>query len=225
MSPSARNSTRSAIAAACASWVTITVVWPSVSTESRSSARISPLVRRVEVAGRLVGEHDARAARRARGPRRRAAAGRRRARTGGGSRRSPRPTLVDDLVEPRLVGLAAGELERQHDVLGRREHREQVEELEDEADVVAAQLRERGVVEAGDVDAGDGDLARGGRVEAGEDVHERRLAGARRAHDGGQAALGDVDRDAAQGVDGGVAVAVAADEVAGADDGGSGRRR
>ena len=45
MSPSARNSTRSAIAAACASWVTITVVWPSVSTESRSSARISPLVR------------------------------------------------------------------------------------------------------------------------------------------------------------------------------------
>ena len=44
MSPSARNSTRSAIAAACASCVTITVVWPSVSTESRSSARISPLV-------------------------------------------------------------------------------------------------------------------------------------------------------------------------------------
>jgi putative ABC transport system ATP-binding protein len=30
MSPSARNSTRSAIAAACASWVTMTVVWPSV---------------------------------------------------------------------------------------------------------------------------------------------------------------------------------------------------
>ena len=44
MSPSARNSTRSAIAAACASWVTITVVWPRESTESRSSARISPLV-------------------------------------------------------------------------------------------------------------------------------------------------------------------------------------
>ena len=53
-------------------------------------------------------------------------------------------------------------------------------------------------------------------VEAGEDVHERRLARARRAHDGGQAARGDVDRDAAQRVDGGVAVAVAADDVAGA---------
>src|SRR5581483_8963380 len=42
--PSARNSTRSAIAAARASWVTITVVWPKLSTESRMSMRISPLV-------------------------------------------------------------------------------------------------------------------------------------------------------------------------------------
>src|SRR3954471_4341359 len=42
MLPSARKRMRSAIAAACASCVTITVVWPRVSTESRSSARISP---------------------------------------------------------------------------------------------------------------------------------------------------------------------------------------
>src|SRR5204863_6762186 len=44
MWPSARNTTRSAIAAAWASWVTMTVVWPRPSTESRSSVRISPLV-------------------------------------------------------------------------------------------------------------------------------------------------------------------------------------
>ena len=44
MWPSARNSTRSAIAAACASWVTMTVVWPSSSTDVRSRPRISPLV-------------------------------------------------------------------------------------------------------------------------------------------------------------------------------------
>src|SRR5205085_10068834 len=44
ISPSARNRIRSAIAAAWASWVTITVVWPSESTESRSSVRISPPV-------------------------------------------------------------------------------------------------------------------------------------------------------------------------------------
>ena len=70
-----------------------------------------------------------------------------------------------------------------------------------------------------DVLAGDGDLARGGLVEAGEDVHERRLARARRAHDGGQPAASDVERDAAQGVDGGVALAVAAHDVASRDDG------
>ena len=69
------------------------------------------------------------------------------------------------------------------------------------------------------------DLARGGLVEPGEDVHQRRLARARRAHDGGQAAGGDVDRDAAQGVDGRVALAVAADDVAGGDDGRGDRGR
>src|SRR6266508_6063685 len=42
--PSARKRMRSAIAAARASWVTITVVWPKPSTESRMSSRISPLV-------------------------------------------------------------------------------------------------------------------------------------------------------------------------------------
>ena len=129
-----------------------------------------------------------------------------------------RPTVATSSSSHAGSGLPPGELERQHDVLGRREHREQVEELEDEADVVAAQHRQLRVVEAADVDAGDRDLARGRLVEAGEDVHQRRLARARRAHDGGQAAGGDVDRDAAQGVDGRVALAVAADDVAGGDD-------
>ena len=58
--PSARKRMRSAIAAARASCVTITVVWPYASTESRISSRISPPVLRVEVAGRLVGEDDGR---------------------------------------------------------------------------------------------------------------------------------------------------------------------
>src|SRR5581483_59313 len=41
ISPSARNSTRSAIVAACASCVTMTVVWPYSSAAERSSSRIS----------------------------------------------------------------------------------------------------------------------------------------------------------------------------------------
>src|SRR5205085_6379459 len=51
--PSARKRTRSAIVAATASWVTITVVCPSSSTERRTSSRISALVRSEE---RRVGE-------------------------------------------------------------------------------------------------------------------------------------------------------------------------
>ena len=175
MSPSARNRTRSAIAAACASWVTMTVVWPSVSTESRSSSRISPLV----VESRLPVGSSANITRRPRdegagdGDALLLAAGE----LGRAVREAVvRPTLATTSSSHAWSGLLPGELERQHDVLGRREHREQVEELEDEADVVAAQLRQLGVVEAADVDAGDGDLAGGRLVEAGEDVHQRRLA-------------------------------------------------
>ena len=60
--------------------------------------------------------------------------------------------------------------------------------------------------------------ARGRLVERGEDVHQRRLARAGRAHDGDELAGLDVERDAAEGVDGGLALAEAAREVAGADD-------
>ena len=141
---------RSAIAAACASWVTMTVVWPSVSTESRSSARISPLVveSRLPVgssANMTLGrETSARAtATRCCWPPDSS--------DGRCAEAVGQADLVDELLEPRRVGLAAGELERQRDVLGRGEHRQQVEELEDEADVVAAQRVELVVVEARDV--------------------------------------------------------------------------
>ena len=84
-----------------------------------------------------------------------AAAGRRRARRGGGRAgrrgRRRRPARSNR----RLVGIAAGELQRQQDVLPRVEDRQQVEELEDEADVVAAQLGELAVVELAEVDAVD----------------------------------------------------------------------
>ena len=46
------------------------------------------------------------------------------------------------VVEPGVVELASGDRQRQHDVLGGGQHGQQVERLEDEADLVAAQLRE-----------------------------------------------------------------------------------
>ena len=49
-------------------------------------------------------------------------------------------------------------------------------------------------------------------------VHQGRLAGARRAHHGGQLTLGHVEGDASKRVDGGVAFAVAARQVGRGDD-------
>ncbi len=120
---------------------------------------------------------------------------------------------ADHLVEPLLVRLAPGDGERQHDVLLRREHRQQVEELEDEPEPVAAQLGEVGVVEGAEVGAGQHHRARGRAIEAGEDVHERRLARARRAHDRREAAAVERDADPVERVDGGVPLAVAASQV------------
>ena len=70
-----------------------------------------------------------------------------------------------------------------------------------------------------DLGAGDHHRPRGGLVEAGEDVHEGRLAGAGRAHHGHELAGADLEIDAAERVDGGLAFAVAAREVARLDRG------
>ena len=94
---------------------------------------------RVELAGRLVGEDDVRA--RHQGAR------------GGDALLLPAGELagsvlepvaeaegVHDLVQPRPLGVAPGDVERKADVLQRGEGRDQVEGLEDEADALAADL-------------------------------------------------------------------------------------
>ena len=86
------------------------------------------------------------------------------------------PDLVEHAVEPGGVDLLAGDPQRQRHVLLRGQHRQQVEELEDEADVRAAQLRQLGVGHLRDVVAGDLDGALGRLVETREQVHQRRLA-------------------------------------------------
>ena len=55
------------------------------------------------------------------------------------------PDGVDHVAQPLLVGLLAGEVHRQGDVLDRGQHRQQVERLEDEPDALAAQSGELGV--------------------------------------------------------------------------------
>ena len=150
---------RSATDAACASWVTITTVWPKSSTAWRSSSEHLVGRCRVQVAGRLVGEHD-------RGPvDQRAGDGDALLLAAGQLRRPVRQPVAeadggDQRVVPLLVGLAAGERERQHDVLLGRQHRHEVEGLEDEAEPVAPQAREALVVERGELLPVDDDRAR-----------------------------------------------------------------
>src|SRR5919106_711555 len=130
----------------------------------------------------------------------------------GGPVRAPvgEADVGEQFVDPPSLGLASRELEREEDVLLCGQHRQQVEELEHEADVATAELRELSVAELRDRRAVDPDLARGRPVETGKNMHERRLARARRAHDGDQLALVDRERGAPQSVDRGVALAVAA---------------
>ena len=133
-------------------------------------------------------------------------------------RRSPQADRADQLGRAR-PGRACARRSRAAAPMfsSARQHRQQVEELEDEAELVAAQLGQLAVVEAGDLVAVERDRARGRRVEAGEDVHQGRLARARRAHDRGEAAALETGADLDQGVDGGAALAVATGHVVGDD--------
>ncbi len=162
---------------------------------------------RVQLPGGLVGEDDAR-------PRRQGAGGGHplllAARELGGAVLEALAQVegVDHLLHPVAVGLAAGDVQRQTDVLERVEGRHQVERLEDEADLVATDLGDLLLGQAGQLGVADPGLARGEPVEAGHALHQRRLAGPGGAHDRREAPGREVARDAVQGPHLGVAASV-----------------
>ena len=175
----------------------------------------------VQVAGRLVGEHHRRAVdqRTRHGDALLLAAGQ----LGRAVRQAiAEPDGGDQRVVPLLVGLLAGQRERQDDVLLGGEDRYEVEGLEDEAETIAAQPREALVVEMSELVAVDDDGAGARLVEPGEQVHERGLAGAGRAHDRGELAAWEAGRDVAEGVHCSLALPVDARELSRADDRGRG---
>ena len=174
---------------------------------------------RVQVAGRLVGEHDRAGGARARGPRRRAAAGRRRAPPGGASGGRARPTLSiswsshsRSTLRPASVSgsrmfssaVRTGTRLKDWKTKPSRSRRSWVSALSPSAPISCAV---------------DGHGARRGLVEPGEQVHQRGLAGARRAHDRRELAGGELEGHAAEGVHGGLALAVDATQVGAGDDG------
>ena len=118
------------------------------------------------------------------------------------------PDGRDHLVVPLGVGLAAGDRQREQDVLLGGERRDQVVGLEDEADLVAAQPGQRLVLELGEVLVADEHRALVGGVERGAAVHQRRLAGPARPHHGGELAGRQVEGDVVEGDDARLARAV-----------------
>ena len=91
--------------------------------------------------------------------------------------------------------------ERQLDVLDGVRAREEVERLEDEADLLVADLRQLVVVHRRDLAALQVVRAGRRRVEASDQVHQGGLPGPRRTHDRDVVAALDRQRHAGQGVD------------------------
>src|SRR5690242_18702040 len=81
------------------------------------------------------------------------------------------------------------------DILADRELVDQIEALEDEADVVLARLGKRDFGEARDLLAVEHVGPAGGAIEHSHDIQQGRLAAAGWAHDGDELALGDFEVD------------------------------
>ncbi len=91
--------------------------------------------------------------------------------------------------------------ERQLHVVQRSGAGKQIEGLEDESDFLVADARQLIVVQFADQLAVEPVLALGRRIEAADQVHQRRFAGARWTHDGDVLVVPDAEVDAAQGMD------------------------
>src|SRR3954471_13232293 len=118
--------------------------------------------------------------------------------------REPRDALAGALGEPdrgeRLVRVAveAADLLAELDVLARAQERDEPALLRHERDLAAAQLGASGAVERVHGRVADEHLARIRQVEPGEQVQQRRLAGAGGAGDGGHAPAGELGVEPAE---------------------------
>lgn len=108
--------------------------------------------------------------------------------------------LRQHLVHPRAV-LAPGQLQRQRDVLGGGQCRQQVEALEHEADLARAQLGPCFFIKTAQILAGQFDAAAAGQVQPGQQAEQGGLAGTGGADDGRAGAFMDGQGDVVQYVD------------------------
>ena len=107
----------------------------------------------------------------------------------------------------------------EHDVFKRGEIGDQVELLEDEADLVGAEAVEFGGGHGGDVDVVDLELAGGGAVETADEIDEGALAGAGGAGDGDPLAGDDGEGGVVEGAHDACVACVLAGDVMESNDG------
>ena len=98
----------------------------------------------------------------------------------------------------RPVGGPSGVKQRQLHIFQRRGAGEQVEALEDEPDSAAADCGQLLIIERSDVHALQQIAARGGPVQAAQNVHQRGFAGSRSPHNGHELAALDIETGGAQ---------------------------
>ena len=184
--------TRSAHAATCALWVTSTSVRPACRViRSRSASTASPVA-----SSRLPVGSSARSSRgswtSARAMATRCCSPPER-RSGKSWARSSEAHLIEEGA-PAARGVAGGaarQLGRELDVLDHGQGGDEVEELEDEAHVIAAEERAVAGRKAVQAHPGDEEVAGRGEVDPGHEVEERALAAAAPPADGDELALGD----------------------------------
>ncbi len=157
----------------------------------------APATAPFEIAGRLVGQHDRRIVRqraRQRDPLLLAAGQLRRV----VMRPSGEPDLLEQLLRSMSRVANAGNFHGHRDVFVRGQRGNQMKELKDEPDLLAAETREAVFIQARDIHAVDPDRSRRRRVESGDESQQRRLAAARWADDREKLAARDGERERMQ---------------------------
>jgi hypothetical protein len=185
-------------------------IWPSTSRIARSqrAARAGSWVIRnvragfaIQVAGRLIGQQQRRLRSECAGERHALllTAGKLAGIMGGAVLQPNRFQPCGGAVES--VGETC-EFQRDRDILQRRHGRDQVERLEHDADMVAAEARQPVLIQPAQIMAGDIDKPAGRALQPGHDHHHGGLAGPRRSDHTDGFAAPDRQVDATQDVDG-----------------------
>ncbi len=114
-------------------------------------------------------------------------------------RKLPEGQTPDDAERLLLLHRPGGDLRHQRHILARGEAGDEIVELEDEADMIAAVKRQLALVHPGEVVLMEQHLAGGRPVESTQDIQEGGFAGTRRSQQNQDFGIEDIEVDAAQG--------------------------